>query len=235
MKRLFFILIALITLLGKVNAQTVGTEVISIQGGENNVSVDRDGTLSKLQVYEDPGTKKVYVWIKFTIMINGQAWQPNLETTRIHRGIGFIVDEQNQGELLDSYDYFDRSPFGNVPGHNGFERTLELIVDNPSYVSVSDVIELPNRDALNTLFGSTLSYQVDDVNKNGKTNHGVTLLVSISSGGVVTAVDDVNSATVSSVKYYNLAGMSSDVPFDGVNIKVEKLTNGTVKQSKFVK
>ncbi|MBR5635148.1 MAG: choice-of-anchor J domain-containing protein, partial [Prevotella sp.] len=50
-----------------------------------------------------------------------------------------------------------------------------------------------------------------------------------------TAVTDVNSKTVAGVKYVNIAGMESNVPFDGVNIVVTTFTDGTVSTTKVVK
>ena len=63
-------------------------------------------------------------------------------------------------------------------------------------------------------------------------------------GGVVckihvegaTGVDEINAAkAVSSVKYFNAAGMASDNAFDGVNIVVTKYADGTQSVAKVVK
>ena len=50
-----------------------------------------------------------------------------------------------------------------------------------------------------------------------------------------TAVTDVNSKTVAGVKYVNIAGMESNVPFDGVNIVVTTYTDGTKAAAKVIK
>ncbi|MBO4813996.1 MAG: hypothetical protein J5523_03470 [Muribaculaceae bacterium] len=53
---------------------------------------------------------------------------------------------------------------------------------------------------------------------------------------IVTAVADVNSSkTVAGVKYYNLAGMASDKPFDGVNIIVTTYTDGSRSSAKVLR
>ena len=53
---------------------------------------------------------------------------------------------------------------------------------------------------------------------------------------VVTAVNDVNvNKAVAGVKYYNLAGVESDMPFDGVNVVVTTYTDGTKAASKVIK
>ncbi|MBQ7691040.1 MAG: carboxypeptidase regulatory-like domain-containing protein [Muribaculaceae bacterium] len=51
-----------------------------------------------------------------------------------------------------------------------------------------------------------------------------------------TAVSDVNSATaVAGVKYYNAAGLVADKPFDGVNIVVRRMSDGSVTVTKVIK
>ena len=53
---------------------------------------------------------------------------------------------------------------------------------------------------------------------------------------VITAVKDVNAnKTVAGKKYYNLAGVESDQPFDGVNVVVTTYTDGTKAASKVIK
>ena len=54
-------------------------------------------------------------------------------------------------------------------------------------------------------------------------------------GEVVTAVNDINAKAVAGVKYYNLAGVESDQPFDGVNVVVTTYTDGTKAASKVIK
>ena len=53
---------------------------------------------------------------------------------------------------------------------------------------------------------------------------------------IVTAVTDLSSdARVAGVTYVNVAGMTADKPFDGVNIVVTRHTDGTVTTTKIVK
>ena len=52
---------------------------------------------------------------------------------------------------------------------------------------------------------------------------------------IVTSVEGVKStATVKSVRFYNLQGVESDTPFDGINIVVEQLNDGTTRSSKML-
>ena len=50
-----------------------------------------------------------------------------------------------------------------------------------------------------------------------------------------TAISDINAANVAGVKYVNLAGQVSSKPFEGVNIVVTTLTDGTTQTSKVIK
>ena len=52
---------------------------------------------------------------------------------------------------------------------------------------------------------------------------------------VATGIDSVKAETVKNVKYVNAQGMTSDTPFDGINIVVKTMTDGSVKVSKAVK
>ena len=51
----------------------------------------------------------------------------------------------------------------------------------------------------------------------------------------ITGVNDINAKAVAGVKYYNLAGVESNVPFDGVNVVVTTYTDGTKAASKVIK
>lgn len=52
---------------------------------------------------------------------------------------------------------------------------------------------------------------------------------------IVTSVEGVKAAkTVKAVKFYNLQGIESDTPFDGINIVVEQLNDGTTRSSKML-
>lgn len=58
----------------------------------------------------------------------------------------------------------------------------------------------------------------------------------ISASSIITAVNDVNTVkTVKQVRYYNLAGVESSEPFDGVNVVVTTYTDGTRTAAKVVK
>lgn len=50
-----------------------------------------------------------------------------------------------------------------------------------------------------------------------------------------TAVESINAATVESVKYVNAQGVVSSTPFDGLNIEVRQLSDGSTKVVKVLK
>jgi hypothetical protein len=64
---------------------------------------------------------------------------------------------------------------------------------------------------------------------------GVKIVVSKENDPTPTAVNDINSKAVAGVKYYNLAGVESNKPFDGVNIMVTTYTDGTKAAAKVIK
>ncbi len=53
--------------------------------------------------------------------------------------------------------------------------------------------------------------------------------------GSVSVVEDLAEKTINNVKFYNIAGMESNEPFDGVNIKVTTYNDGTTSTCKVIK
>ncbi len=61
------------------------------------------------------------------------------------------------------------------------------------------------------------------------------LTISETSNSVITGVTPLNGTRqVAGVEYYNLAGMRSDRPWQGVNIIVTRYTDGTMQTAKAV-
>ena len=52
---------------------------------------------------------------------------------------------------------------------------------------------------------------------------------------IITGIDNVASKNVAGIKYYNLSGVESDVPFQGVNIEVTTYTDGSRTTRKIMK
>jgi hypothetical protein len=60
--------------------------------------------------------------------------------------------------------------------------------------------------------------------------------IDVSASSIITAVNEVNATkTVKQVRYYNLAGIESRVPFDGVNVVVTTYTDGSKTTAKMLK
>jgi len=53
--------------------------------------------------------------------------------------------------------------------------------------------------------------------------------------GSTSVVENLDQKTINNVKYFNVAGMESNVPFDGVNIKVTTYNDGTTSTCKVIK
>ena len=61
-------------------------------------------------------------------------------------------------------------------------------------------------------------------------------IVNVNSENIITGVVNVKgNKQVAGVKYYNLAGIESDQPFDGVNMVVTRYTDGSTSTSKVIK
>lgn len=59
--------------------------------------------------------------------------------------------------------------------------------------------------------------------------------VTIPLNEIVTGIDNVTGKAVAGVKYYNVAGVESDRPFQGVNIEVTRYTDGSKSTRKILK
>lgn len=57
----------------------------------------------------------------------------------------------------------------------------------------------------------------------------------ITKQNIVTSIDQIATREVAGVKYYNVAGVESDRPFQGVNIVVTRYTDGSMTTTKVVK
>ena len=97
---------------------------------------------------------------------------------------------------------------------------------------------------LNTVSGSKAGSEVPNVSPSGSTPQGNKVVYPLNLNGgentdnIVTAIKDVVDVTgkaVAGVKYYNLAGIESNRPFDGVNIIVTTYTDGSRTSAKVLK
>lgn len=61
------------------------------------------------------------------------------------------------------------------------------------------------------------------------------LMINLPNTGIVTGIEGISADDITGVKYVNLAGMTSEKPFSGVNIVVITLTDGTTQTVKMMK
>ena len=90
------------------------------------------------------------------------------------------------------------------------------------FVSRGNVMDLAVGVIIGGAFNGIVSSLCDDV-----IMPAIQLIISKATG-----VDDINVSSAVGVKYYNVAGVASDKPFDGMNIVVTRNVDGTVKVQK---
>ena len=87
-----------------------------------------------------------------------------------------------------------------------------------------------NFDAIVRMIEPTGGNMLRENNSNGYIVYPLNL-----SEPVVTGINDVTGKAVAGVKYYNVAGIESDRPFEGVNIIVTTYTDGSRSSAKVLK
>ena len=91
----------------------------------------------------------------------------------------------------------------------------------------------------NLIAGATYSYYVvanyvDGTKATSNTQEVVLTSMGVNNGGT-TAIDAImNDSEIDSVTYVNMAGAQSSEPFEGINIKVVRYKNGTMKSTKIL-
>lgn len=107
----------------------------------------------------------------------------------------------------------------------GYSYNMTCIINNSGST-------LPGREAGNG--GNAAPRRVVDVNKDNQTQNGTNLiLLTAETSEAITGVDDVNAQReVVGVRYFNLQGMTSVEPFDGVNIVITTYSDGTTQTKK---
>ena len=91
----------------------------------------------------------------------------------------------------------------------------------------------------NLIAGATYSYYVVanyvDGTKATSNTQEVTLTSMTMGNGDITAIDGImNDSEIDTVTYVNMAGAQSSEPFEGINIKVVRYKNGTMKSTKIL-
>ncbi|MBQ0068906.1 MAG: hypothetical protein KBT09_04030 [Bacteroidales bacterium] len=115
---------------------------------------------------------------------------------------------------------------------NGTKKKAATISDmTPDQIVGNIVVLIPTEEPA----GGKASGHAEYTYNNGKGNSTFYLDWTADSQ-VITGVDDLNASTeVASVTYYNLAGVASQEPFDGVNLVVKTMTDGSTVTTKMIK
>ncbi|MDD6831714.1 MAG: sialidase family protein [bacterium] len=121
------------------------------------------------------------------------------------------------------------------PGANGYGAWYEVDSDI-SFARICEMAE--NFDGVVTVEIYLVNGDVTSVNELSNSNYYITKVshTIVQDPDISTGVEDVDAEkTVVGVTYYNLLGVSSDRPFEGVNVVVTTYTDGTKSSKKIVK
>ena len=175
---------------------------------------------------------------KYYITGGFNGWEADNPVELTEEGYTFKV-EQNGDQYWDCFKLLtagenDWTWIGGIsenPDYPYFDVTEELM-------AASQELDLYAGDeGKNFRLPGEGSYTVTLVREEGAKDPlaGVKIVVAKANEPTPTAVNDINSKAVAGVKYYNLAGVESNKPFDGVNIMVTTYTDGTKSAVKVVK
>ena len=121
------------------------------------------------------------------------------------------------------------------PGANGYGAWYEVESD----ISFAGICEMAEEfDGVVTVEIYLVNGDVTSVNELSNSNYYITKVshTIVQDPDINTGVEDVDAEkTVAGVTYYNLLGVSSDRPFEGVNVVVTTYTDGTKSSKKIVK
>ena len=122
------------------------------------------------------------------------------------------------------------------PGANGGYGAWYEVDSDISFAGICKMAE--NFDGVVTVEIYLVNGDVTSVNELSNSNYYITKVshTIVKDPDISTGVEDVDAEkTVAGVTYYNLLGVSSDRPFEGVNVVVTTYTDGTKSSKKIVK
>ena len=122
------------------------------------------------------------------------------------------------------------------PGANGGYGAWYEVESDISFAGICEMAE--NFDGVVTVEIYLVNGDVTSVNELSNSNYYITKVshTIVQDPDINTGVEDVDAEkTVAGVTYYNLLGVSSDRPFEGVNVVVTTYTDGTKSSKKIVK
>lgn len=122
------------------------------------------------------------------------------------------------------------------PGANGGYGAWYKVESDISFAGICEMAE--TFDGVVTVEIYLVNGDVTSVNELSNSNYYITKVshTIVKDPDISTGVEDVDAEkTVSGVTYYNLLGVSSDRPFEGVNVVVTTYTDGTKSSKKILK
>ena len=122
------------------------------------------------------------------------------------------------------------------PGANGGYGAWYEVESDISFAGICEMAE--TFDGVVTVEIYLVNGDVTSVNELSNSNYYITKVshTIVKDPDISTGVEDVDAEkTVAGVTYYNLLGVSSDSPFEGVNVVVTTYTDGTKSSKKIVK
>ena len=122
------------------------------------------------------------------------------------------------------------------PGANGGYGAWYKVDSDISFARICEMAE--TFDGVVTVEIYLVNGDVTSVNELSNSNYYITKVshTIVKDPTISTGVEDVDAEkTVAGVTYYNLLGVSSDSPFEGVNVVVTTYTDGTKSSKKIVK
>lgn len=122
------------------------------------------------------------------------------------------------------------------PGANGGYGAWYKVESDISFAGICEMAE--TFDGVVTVEIYLVNGDVTSVNELSNSNYYITKVshTIVKDPDISTGVEDVDAEkTVAGVTYYNLLGVSSDRPFEGVNVVVTTYTDGTKSSKKIVK
>lgn len=122
------------------------------------------------------------------------------------------------------------------PGANGGYGAWYEVESDISFAGICEMAE--TFDGVVTVEIYLVNGDVTSVNELSNSNYYITKVshTIVKDPTISTGVEDVDAEkTVAGVTYYNLLGVSSDSPFEGVNVVVTTYTDGTKSSKKIVK
>ena len=197
-------------------------------------------------------TKRVSPWsdpVNFTTLAEGQVpeettyyitggfngWNADDPDELTEEGYTFTaVDNGGQFDLdfkLLTAGENDWIWIGGIDENNvGCFAITEELMTSATEISLYD-------DGANFRLPAAGTYTVTLVREEGAKGliEGAKIVVTKENDPVTVGVNDINSKAVAGVKYYNLAGVESNKPFDGVNVMVTTYTDGTKAAAKVIK